>query len=95
MRDPDPLPTMFSPGIYQRFYKSPKAAQNIRDWIDQFRSRPVAYIVHSHRLPQFPQAIRDFWGEHYVWYAHSLYVTGFKYTDKVLGELIAAITAAG
>ncbi len=78
MRDPDPLPTMFSPGIYQRFYKSPKAAQNIQDWIDQFRSRPVAYIVHSHRLTQFPAPIRDFWGEHYVWYARSLYVTGYN-----------------
>lgn len=94
MRDPDPLPTMFSPGVFQRFYKSPKAAQNIQDWIGQFRSRPVAYIVHSHRLTQFPQAIRDFWANHYVWYAHSLYVTGYN-LEASQGDRDIDVIAAG
>ncbi len=78
MRDPAPLPVMFSPGIYQRFYSSPQAMQNRADWIEEFRSRPIAYIVESYRLRQFPAEIRDFWSKHYVWYARSLYIAGYN-----------------
>lgn len=94
MRDPDPLPTMFSPGIYQRFRKSDKAAQNIADWIGQFRGRPVAYIVDSHRLRQFPAPITRFWGEHYIWYSHSLYVAGYN-VHASLGPRDVDVIAAG
>lgn len=78
MRDPDPLPTMFSPGIWQRFYGSPQAMQNRTAWIEEFRSRPVAYIVESYRLAQFPPELRTFFARHYIWYARSLYIAGYN-----------------
>lgn len=77
MRDPEPMPVMFSPGIFKRFRASPEAMQNRADWIEEFRNRPIAYIVDSYRLGQFPDEIREFWSTHYLWYARSLYVAGF------------------
>jgi hypothetical protein len=77
-RDPDPLPTLFSQDIWRRFKNSPQAARATTDFINQFRERPVAYVVESYRLRQFPAEIRDFLAEHYVWYARSLYVAGFR-----------------
>jgi hypothetical protein len=77
MRDPAPLPTMFSPGIWHRFHESPQAMANRAQFIEEFRARPIAYIVESYRLSQFPPEIRGFWSEHYIRYARSLYVAGF------------------
>jgi hypothetical protein len=77
MRDPEPMPTMFSPGIFVRFFGSPQAMQNRAGWVEEFRSRPIAYIVESYRLSQFPDEIRDFWTKHYIWYARSLYIAGY------------------
>jgi hypothetical protein len=77
MRDPDPMPIMFSPMIYQRFFGTPQGMQNRADWIEEFRSRPIAYMVDSYRLSQFPDEIRDFWSKHYIWYARSLYIAGY------------------
>jgi hypothetical protein len=69
---------MFSPNIFRHFRVSPQAMQNRADWIGEFRDRPIAYIVDSYRLGQFPEEIRAFWSQHYVWYARSLYVAGFN-----------------
>jgi hypothetical protein len=77
MRDPEPIPPMFSPAIFQRFFGSPQAMQNRAGWVEEFRSRPIAYIVESYRLSQFPDEIRDFWTKHYIWYARSLYIAGY------------------
>jgi hypothetical protein len=81
MRDPKPMPVMFSPMIYQRFIGSPQGIQNRTDWIEEFRSRPIAYIVESYRLSQFPDEIRDFWSKHYIWYARSLYIPGYDIAE--------------
>jgi hypothetical protein len=78
IRDPDPLPALFSQGIWQRFYNSPDSASNRTRFIEEFRRRPVAYIVDSYRLGQFPREVRDFWAQHYVWYARSLYLAGYN-----------------
>jgi len=75
--DPDPLPTLFSAVIWQRFRQSPQAAQNAASFIEEFRRRPVAYVVESYRLRQFPDPIRSFLADHYVWYGHSLMIAGF------------------
>lgn len=88
MRDPEPMPVMFSPGIFKRFYMSPQAMQNRADWIREFRDRPIAYIVDSYRLNQFPDEIRDFWSKHYVWYARSLYVAGFSIAGQTEVDVI-------
>ncbi len=55
--------------------------QNRADWIEEFRSRPIAYIVESYRLSQFPDEIRDFWAKHYIWYARSLYIAGYDIAE--------------
>ena len=73
--DPDPLPAMFSATIFRHFNGSPKAADN---FVREFRNRPVAYIVESYRMYQFPDEVRQFWQDHYVWYARSLFLAGFK-----------------
>jgi hypothetical protein len=76
-RDPDPLPTMFSQDIWRRFKNSPQASRASADFIAEFRHRPIAYMVESYRLHQFPAAILAFFEEHYVWYARSLFIAGF------------------
>jgi hypothetical protein len=81
MNDPDPLPVLFSAGIHRRFRQSPVAERNTEVWIKEFRDRPVAYIVDSYRLWQFPPAVREFWSEHYIWYARSLYLVGYNISE--------------
>jgi hypothetical protein len=83
-RDPDPMPVMFSQDIARKFWKSPQADQATAEFIAEFRDRPIAYIVESYRLNQFPDPIRRFLGEHYVWYARSLFIAGF-FLDLVDG----------
>jgi hypothetical protein len=72
-RDPDPMPTMFSQGIWQKFRDNPPA---VAAFIQEFRDRPIAYIVESYRMNQFPSEIRTFFGEHYVWHEQGLLVAG-------------------
>lgn len=72
-RDPDPMPTLFSQGIWQKFRNNPPAAAA---FIQEFRDRPIAYIVESYRMNQFPAEIRTFFGEHYVWHEQGLLVAG-------------------
>lgn len=76
--DPDPIPTMFSQDIARHFRMSPKSAEHIADFISEFRSRPIAYLVESYRLRQFPEEIHRFFANHYVWYGKSLYLAGFR-----------------
>jgi hypothetical protein len=47
------------------------------EFIADFRDRPIAYVVESYRLSEFPDPIRKFIDEHYVWYARSLFLAGF------------------
>ncbi len=77
-KDPSPIPPLFSEGIARRFFLSKDSAQNTKDFVEEFRNRPIAYIVESFRLQRFPKAIRRFLGEHYVWYGKSLYLAGFR-----------------
>ena len=72
--DPDPMPTMFSQQIWRRFKDSPQEEDR---FVEEFRNRPIAYLVDSYRLNQFPPIIRAFIDEHYVWYDHGLFVAGF------------------
>jgi hypothetical protein len=94
MHDPDPFPVFFSPGIYQRFYASPSAAKNRADFIAEFRKRPVAYVVETYRLAQFPDDIREFLSSHYIWYAHSLYVAGYNF-DAEAGQRTIDVIVGG
>ena len=91
MRDPDPLPVFFSPGIRSRFFEPPAASENTSKFIDEFRNRPIAYIVESYRMKQFPTQIRQFWASHYVWYGESLYLAGFRLDGADAPRMIEVI----
>jgi hypothetical protein len=72
-RDPDPIPALFSQGIWQKFSNNPEA---VAEFVQEFRDRPIAYIVESYRMNQFPAEIRTFFDEHYVWHEQGLLVAG-------------------
>ena len=89
--DPDPIPTMFSQQIWRRFKDSP---QEELKFIEEFRDRPIAYLVESYRMNQFPPAIRTFIDGHYVWYEHGLFVAGFP-IGPARGRFNADVIVAG
>jgi hypothetical protein len=67
----------FSPHIFHAFYGA-NAERNIIDFLDEFRDRPVEFIVRSPREIQFPTVIQDFWSDHYVHYKAGVLVPGFS-----------------
>jgi hypothetical protein len=73
-KDPDPLPAMFTQQIRHRFGANPHARAA---FLAEFRARPVAYLVESYRLRQFPREMQEFWDSHYVPYAAAIHVAGF------------------
>jgi hypothetical protein len=70
---------MFAPQIMQRKLRGPNAFD---EFIEEFRRRPIAYIVESYRMKQFPANVRQFWDEHYVPYAAALQVAGFRVSKR-------------
>jgi hypothetical protein len=92
--DPDPIPAMFSPDIWMHFRRSPDASSNTANFIEEFRNRPVAYIIYSHRLSQFPKEVLQYWARHYVWYKRSLYVAGYNITGSA-GPQTIDVTVPG
>lgn len=74
-KDPAPIREMFAPQIAQFRRSGPRAHEA---FIEEFRRRPIAYIVESYRMRQFPPSVRGFWEAHYVPYAASLLVAGFR-----------------
>jgi hypothetical protein len=89
-RDPAPIPAMFSQQIWRRFSGSPTAAT---EFITDFRRRPIAFFVESYRMNQFPPAVRNFFAEHYVWYARSLFIAGFEIDAANDGQDVDVIVA--
>lgn len=77
--DPAAMPAMFTQQIKQRAARGPTAFD---DFIAQFRQRPIAYIVESYRMKQFPPKVRQFWDDHYVPYAAALQVAGFRVSGR-------------
>ena len=73
--EPKPFPTFFSQDIAWHFYR-PGSGSRIEEFIGEFRTRPVAFLVGSFRLDQFPPEIRRFWAEHYVSYRDNVFVPG-------------------
>ena len=73
--DPDPMPVMFTQQIKRRAVRGPHAFD---PFIQEFRRRPVAYIVESYRMDQFPPVVRKFWAQHYVPQSGALLVPGFR-----------------
>lgn len=73
--EPAPFPTYFSQDIAWEFY-GPGSAPRIAAFLHEFRVRPVAFLVGSFRLDQFPQEVRSFWAERYVPYRDNVFVPG-------------------
>jgi hypothetical protein len=73
-KDPNPIPGMFSQQIAKRSEQSPVAFQ---EFLREFRTRPVAFVVDSYRMDEFPDYVRAFWEAHYVRVFGPVYVTGF------------------
>jgi hypothetical protein len=72
---PQPIPTHFSETIYRRFAGAERE-RNSAQIIDTFRGQPIAFIVQSFRLNQFPVELRRFWAENYQPYRASVFVAG-------------------
>jgi len=74
-QDPDPLRVYLGQTI-TFVLGGADGQRNTAKLIEDFRSRPVAFIIQTHRLTSFPRAIREFWANHYVLYAHAVMLPG-------------------
>lgn len=73
--EPDPFPTYFSQTIAARF-AGPDREANLTAFLDAFRSRPVAFVVESYRLDQFPREVRNLLAGSYVPYRSAVLIPG-------------------
>lgn len=73
--DPAPFPTFFSQEIVAGFYRA-EARANIASFLQEFRTRPIRFLVSSIRLQHFPAEVRRFWALHYVPYRDNVFVPG-------------------
>lgn len=75
--DPSPLPVFLRENV-EKTFSIKHAEENSTKLIAEFRSRPVAFVVRTHRFRQFPRVIQAFWSEHYVPYAGTLDLAGAR-----------------
>ncbi len=59
-----------------RDYMGRNKEKNIDAFIEQFRTTPVAFMIQSERIDVFPEPIRDFFNENYIYYRSLVRVTG-------------------
>jgi len=78
--DPEPLPTFFAEVIYRRF-SGPDSVAQIGALLNEFRERPIMFVVESWRLDQFPEAVRDQLERAYVPYHASVMIPGYSFGD--------------
>lgn len=74
-QDPQPFPIYFTENIIRAF-GGENAQQNIEKLKQEFRSRPVEFLVGTHVFHQFPLELRQFWFDRYVLYEAQVYVPG-------------------
>ena len=73
--EPVPFQTFYSQHIYRDF-TGPNREMLKHRLESRFRKRPVAFMVQSFRLNQFPVELRRFWAENYQPYRASVFVAG-------------------
>ncbi len=73
--EPEPFPTYFSQDIARDFY-GPGSAPRVSAFLHEFQARPIAFLVGTFRLDQFPPEVRHFWAERYVPYRDNVFVPG-------------------
>lgn len=74
--DPRPFPAFVRQNVLRRFY-GPRAKPNIDAFVEEFRSRPVSFMITS-GLEPFPPPIQEFWSTHYVPYSGPVALAGFR-----------------
>jgi len=73
--EPAPIRRYFSQVLYRHFAGENRAI-NTRNFLSDFRSRQVKFVLQSFRLNQFPVEIRRFLAENYQPYRASVFVAG-------------------
>ncbi|HUS31599.1 MAG TPA: hypothetical protein VMZ53_24000 [Kofleriaceae bacterium] len=73
--DPSPIRVYLGQTIQTELFQGTFEAKR-QALIDEFRSRPIAFIIRTQRLNNFPDELREFWRDHYVPVASALEVAG-------------------
>jgi hypothetical protein len=76
-KDPSPFRVYLGQDIQHRLFEG-DIDKNRREFIGEFVSRPVAFVVRTQRFGGFPDEIRTFWKRHYVPYAGPVELAGTK-----------------
>ena len=79
--DPSPFPVYLREVVETQFSAKNRDA-NSAALLAEFRARPVAFVVRTHRFLQFPPLIQTFWSTHYLPYAGTVDLAG----QRVIGE---------
>lgn len=72
--DPDYKDALFTLFINQLGEAGPGSFDQ---FLDDFRDRPISFIVDSYRMVNYPSEVRRFWSEHYVAYRDGVLLAGF------------------
>jgi hypothetical protein len=76
-QEPDPLPSFYGHSLYVHF-NGVDGKQRTSEFIDLFKQRQVAFIVHTHRFKNFPAEVRAFWSKHYGLYFGNVSLAGVR-----------------
>jgi len=84
--DPDPIPPMS-----HRLNMRQLSEAETDAFIDEFRRRPVAFVIDADRLGYFPEKVKQFWTDHYRWYYGSVFVAGFDIRPEATVDSVDVI----
>ncbi len=90
----DPFPVMFSQTIAAHYW-GPEREVNGSRLIGEFRERPVAFLLDSFRLRQFPPEIQEFWVSGYRPYYESVLIPAVQLRGRPGEEDSVSILVPG
>lgn len=76
MADPDPIRPMS-----HRLNMGPLSPEETSAFVNEFRSKQVAYVIDLGSLGYFPSEVLEFWSAHYLWHFGAVWVAGFSVSD--------------
>lgn len=71
-----PFPAWFLEHLRARFGTAAEAERNTQWLLDEFRTRPVAFLIPPMTGEPFPDPVWDFWDRHYVHYHGAVHIAG-------------------
>jgi hypothetical protein len=77
-QEANPFPTWFHEHVRARFESEPAAEENTRWLMQEFRSRPVAFMIPPLPWEPYPAELWSFWATRYVQYSGPVHVPGRK-----------------